>query len=111
MEGIVNIAGCSIVHFDTSSKLSLEDIKSNDIVLMTSHHQSNKIAVGINNFLIILERDVDERVEMDFDSAIVAITWDHSGEFLVVGDRDGNLHVLTSAGTLIFSHTITNGSL
>ncbi len=49
--------------------------------------------------------------ELEFDCSLVVMSWDLMGEFLVLGDCNGLLHLIAFDGTLLFSKKVASGMI
>jgi hypothetical protein len=87
----------------------IEVTSSDDPIIPVLCLCNETIALGNGSLLSIsniTNNSENELIETEFDNEIVAMCWDQTGQFLIVGDIEGNVHFLTSNGTLIFSHRI-----
>jgi hypothetical protein len=61
----------------------------------------------INNNADVSKKEDRVACELEFEHAMVAISWDHTSKCVVLGDAKGALHLVTRSGHLLFSKNVT----
>ena len=70
------------------------------------------IAVGSGNALIIARIESGEIIcELEFNASLTSISWDLNEKCAVVADSEGNLHLVTREGVVVFSKKISAGQI
>jgi hypothetical protein len=91
--------------------------------LFCSYSHRNYVAYALKNNLTISKLTVpnsadstttgassDEIIDLEFDGNILILCWDQKERCLIVADDNGSLHLVTTAGQILFSKKITSGS-
>lgn len=65
--------------------------------------RENQTIVAVSTTAIIINK---HEVEIEFDFPVSKICWDQGGQFALIADEGGNIHLLHSSGRIVLSQKL-----